>query len=103
MAEKPIAFLFVDKGWYESSLGRLLGKPKSESRHSVHLLIGEMKDDADPQGVWMKGVKTSMLRQDGAETEMDFLVPWAFVVGLGRTKGPTKTAGFGPNVTILTN
>ena len=50
MAEKPTAFIFVEKEWYESSLGLMLGKPKSESRAPVHLLIGEIEDAADPQG-----------------------------------------------------
>jgi hypothetical protein len=101
MAKEATGYVFVEKRWFESSLRQLLGLPKSTSEATVHLLIGEMQD-GEPHGVWMRGVKSKVLRRDGAETTMDFLVPWLYIVGLGRTEDPANPVGFsGPDVTIL--
>lgn len=105
MAKRSTGFVFVDKTWYDTSLCILLGKPESKSAAPTHLLVGEMDCSPEGRGVWMKGVKTSVLRHDRVETDLDFLIPWRFVVGLGSTDDPSNLMRFtsGPGVTVLEN
>ena len=81
------AFVFVDKNWFNSTLRGLLAVPKSESPTNVHLLIGAVKDASHHHGLWMTGIRTNVLRTDGATLSMDFLVPWGVIFGFGTVDG----------------
>jgi hypothetical protein len=101
---KNTGFVFVDKAWFNQTLRGLFGLDRTETLENVHLMIGEIEVN-EALGVWLKDTKTSVLRKDGAEVKMDFLVPWRFVVGVGLSEDdaiPSRVGFVGnEHVTIL--
>jgi hypothetical protein len=105
MARKrgPIAVVFVDKEWYNSTLGVLADKGESGSTSHLHVLIGPLKDAGSTIGLWLTGFTTRRLKNDGSEVAMEFMVPWQAVryVGLVDEPNPVPVGFSAQDVTIL--
>ena len=99
---EPNTIVYVNKGWYEKTLGHLVGD-KRGGEEPLQILIGDLKDAGDPRGLWLQRVTTRELRDDRSEVALTFLIPWQYVQGLGvADDGGALPIGFtGRNVTVL--
>jgi hypothetical protein len=99
MPKKPTAVVVVSKEWVNSGVHHLVsrGRPSSSSL-DTHILIAPLKDASDPLGLWLSGITTNGLTNDGSAVTMTVLVPWSFIyaVGVIEDENPKVVMGFVP-------
>jgi hypothetical protein len=105
MAKRPktTAIVFLEKGWFDQTLARIVGKKSSSGAGGVHLVIAPLKSVGEAEGLWVRGVTGRMLTSAGSELTMEFMIPWRVILGLGLVdESDTASIGFkGDDVTIL--
>jgi hypothetical protein len=84
MTQKQIAFALVNRDWLNSGVHFLLNDGKrSTSTAPTHLIIGDLESSSDPVGLWLSGVKTTQLTDDGSPVAMRLLIPWSAILTVG--------------------
>jgi hypothetical protein len=99
------AFVVVSKEWFDfPGIRDLLNAGRrSKSTGEAHLLIAPLVDSSDHKGLWVKGITTRELTQDGSPVTMDFMIPWNYVIGLGMRTDDGNSGGLGFKVDELTH
>ena len=103
MALKQTAIVVVSKAWMDTGGVRLLVNDgrKSQSSDDTHIVVAPLDDSSDQLGLWLQGITTTQMTEDGSPLTMRLMIPWSFIVALGIVDGEKETLGFQTNETVV--
>ena len=83
--KKRTGFVVVDKEWINrDGISQMLQQGKtSQAGGPDHLIIAPLGAMDDHRGLWIKNVTSNITTKAGSPVVVDFMIPWAFILGFG--------------------